>query len=304
MYPRDVSWDSLRFGVEIEFVEADPAAVSLLPGWTMDTDERQRVLSGADSGGELKPGKLTWTERDQIAHMFEALVRVGGAVNWSCGLHVHVGLDPWGAGILEPLIEAALDTHDALHALFQTAPHRDVFAPPLTAAQRDAWREGPCEAALRHHGNPLSARCGVNVAAWYDFGTVEFRYPNATLVPEEVCRTVELCLRWVAAVGRGESLPTDAHDLVRSLGAPASGYPPPHAEPLWHRHESLLTEVLRPVLQPLIASKVPDAQILFVRPTTEGCFMAKTDRSGQGNHRFFFQPHTLGFTLTSFEEAD
>jgi hypothetical protein len=165
----------------------------------MDTGESQRLLSGGWSGAEVKPTKLAWGDRAEIGEMFQALRVAGGSVNWSCGLHVHVGLEPWGEDIVLPLLDASLANQDALRELFQTPQHRMLFAPALTAAQRDAWLAAPGEDQIRHIGRPQSARCGVNVAAWYDFGTVEIRYPNATLDPDAACRTVELCLRWVAA---------------------------------------------------------------------------------------------------------
>ena len=304
MWPREVPWDALRFGVEIEFVEADPAAVALVPGWTMDRSEQQRVPSGAYSGAEAKPGKLAWAERHQIGVMFDGIVAAGGAVNWSCGLHVHVGLEPWGFDVVGPLVDATLATQGGLRALLQTAQHRGLFTPDLTPALRDAWRADPDdEDALRHRGRPQSSRCGVNVAAWYDFQTVEIRFPNATLDPDPAYRTVELCLRWVAAVGADRVLPTDAAELAAALGAPDTGYPPPHPEPIWHQREELLTELLAPVLQPMISAEVPGAQILFVRPTAEG-FYAKTDRGNRDNHRFWFRPHAGGFCLERFEHVD
>lgn len=304
MWPRDAPWDSLRFGVEIEFVQADPASVSLPPGWTMDTSEQQRILSGAYSGAEAKPGKLTWGERGQIGSTFAALREAGGAVNWSCGLHVHVGLEPWGRDVLAPLVDAALATQGALRTLLRTAPHREVFAPDVTPALRDAWRVDPDhDDALRHRGSPLSSRCGVNVAAWYDFETVEIRFGNATLDPDAAYRTVQLCLCWVAAVGADRALPSDPAELAATLGVPRTGYPPPHPEPVWHERERALTELLRPVLQPMIAAEVPGAEILFVRPTAEGLY-AKTDRGNRDNHRFWFRPHAGGFALVRFERAE
>lgn len=303
VWPREVAWDSLLFGVEIEFVEADPAAVRLVPGWTVDTGESQRVLTGDWSGAEVKPGKLAWADRKQIGAMFRALQAAGAAVNWSCGLHVHVGLEPWGEEILLPLIDAGLATQDALRELLQTPPHRMLFAPPLTAAQRDAWLAAPGEDPLHHVGRPQSSRCGVNVAAWYDFETVEIRYPNATLDPDAAYRTVELCLRWVTAVGAGVALPSHAAGLAAALRVPATGYPPPHTEPVWHRREELLTELLFPVLQPVVEARVPGAEILLVRPTPEG-FLVKTDSGNRVNHRFMFHPHVDGFTLLWVENAE
>lgn len=149
MWPLDVPWDSLSFGVEIEFVEADSAMVTLVPGWTMDRTEQQRVLSGAYSGGEAKPGKLTWAEREQIGAMFEAIADAGGEVNWSCGLHVHVGLEPWSFDIVGPLVDAALATQGALRELLHTAEHRGVFTPRQPPLLVSAARRGLRPRALR-----------------------------------------------------------------------------------------------------------------------------------------------------------
>ena len=300
VWPRDVAWDELRFGVEIEFVDADPAAVALVDGWTMDPDERQRAMSGQASGGEVKPGKLRWRDRGEIGETFAALRAAGADVNFSCGLHVHVGLEPWGADILLPLIDAALTTQDALRQLLETAEHRRLFAPPVTAAQRTAWLAAPGEDPLRHVGRPQGARCGVNVAAWYEFSTVEIRFPNATLDADAAYRTVQLCLRWVAAVGAGRALPSRPMALADALGVPATGYPPPHPEPAWHRREEALNELMIPLLQPLVTTHAPDAWILLVRATPEG-FVAKTDSGDRLNHRFVFAPGADGFVLRSVE---
>lgn len=303
MWPRDVPWDSLRFGIEFEFVGADPEKVELVPGWTMDTGESQRALSGDWSGAEIKPGKLVWADREQIGKTLDALRAAGGDVNWSCGLHVHVGLDPWGADILLPLIDAALTTQVALRELFQTPSDRLLFAPAVTQAQREAWIATPGEDALNHAGRPQGSRSGVNVAAWYEFETVEIRFPNATMDPDEACRTVELCLRWVAAVGAGRTLPSGASELAAALDVPETGYPPPHPQPLWHKREEQLTELLFPVLQPLVEAEVPGAEILFVRPTPEGLYV-KTDLGDRTNHRFMFRASADGFELLWMQAVD
>jgi hypothetical protein len=300
VWPRDVDWQTLQFGVEIEFVEAEPEAVKLLPGWVLDTDESQRVLSGGYSGAEIKPTRLRWPDRDQIGQTFAAIEAAGGAVNWSCGLHVHVGLEPWGEAMLRPLLDGAIATQGALRELFRTAEHRMMFCPDLTPAMRDAWVGDPREEALLHRGRPQSHRCGVNLAAWYGVQTVELRFPNATLDADEACRAVELCLRWVAAVGAGRELPTAASELAATLGVPAHGYPPPHPEPVWHQREEQLTRVLLPVLQPLVEARVPGAEILVIRPVPEG-FLVKTDKGDRVNHRFLFRVTPEGFALERVE---
>ncbi|MDB4896982.1 MAG: hypothetical protein JWN15_3244, partial [Firmicutes bacterium] len=232
MWPLIVDWQQLRFGVEFEFVAGDPTAVLLLPGWTMSLDEHQVDDTGCDSGSELKPPPLRWQEREQIREMLDRLRATGAQANWSCGLHVHVGLEPWGESAVSPLLDAALICHGALQALLQTAEHRLIYCRPVVPAMRAAFAANPTRTALVHRGRPQSHRCGINTAAWFDIGTVEIRYANASLEYDEAIRTIEFCLRFVAAVGAGQQLPAHATELAAALGAPIDGYPSPTSVPL------------------------------------------------------------------------
>jgi hypothetical protein len=92
-----VDWKDLKFGFEIEFTGGVPEEVELLPGWEMSLDERQIDETGAESGSELKPPPIVWEQREQIREMLSRLRAQGATANWSCGLHVHVGLEPWGS---------------------------------------------------------------------------------------------------------------------------------------------------------------------------------------------------------------
>lgn len=277
MWPRSIDWKALRFGVEFEFVGADPKAVELLPGWMMALDEHQYDESGRESGSELKPPPIRWEDRAQIRQMLDRLRALGAEANWSCGLHVHVGLEPWGQEILLPLIDAALSCQAALRELFQTPEHRMVFCPPVTPEMRERYLASPERPALVHRGRPESHRCGINAAAWFDIGTVEIRLPNGSLEYETVMRTVELCLRLVAAVGAGRSLPGEAAALAEALGAPACGYPPPVPAPLWHHERLWLEDALIPSLAPIVEKLVPEGEILHIRPVPSGLLVAVED---------------------------
>lgn len=270
MWPFTVHWQQLRFGVEFEFVEGDPTAVSLLPGWIMSFDEHQVDETGRDSGSELKPPPMSWQEREQIREMLARLRATGAEANWSCGLHVHVGLEPWGQVIVPPLLDAALRCQGALQSLLQTSQHRLIYCPPVIPAMLTAFGSDPGHEALVFRGRPQSHRTGVNTAAWFDIGTVEIRYANASLDYDEVMRTVELCLRFVAAVGAGRQLPARAIELVAALGAPTHGYPPPTPAPLWHHERMWLEELFIPLLDPLVQREVPGGEILHIRPTATG----------------------------------
>lgn len=290
-----IDWKDLRFGVEIEFVGGSPERVELLPGWIMSLDERQIDDTGAESGSELKPPPIRWADREQIREMLKRLQATGARANWNCGLHVHVGLEPWGQEVLPRLLEAALLYQDAMQELLNTGDARLPFCPSVTREMYDRFMSDPGEAALCRKGRPQSHRCGINLAAWYDIGTVEIRYANGSLDYDEVINTVELCLRFVAAIGAGRRLSSDPRRLAIELGAPAGGYPLPTPAPHWYRERIWLEDALVPILAPLARGLVPDGEILYVLPRPEGLLVAIEDGEG----RLF--KHLLRMTSAGWE---
>jgi len=285
-WPLEVEWTDLRFGVELEFVGDKPDERELPPGWTLHPEELLFDERGARSGAELASPPLAWDERESIRLAAERLKRSGAYVNWSCGLHVHVDLSAWGETIVAPLLDAALRTQDALRRLFRTAGHRLLFCPPVTPEMRARYAANPGSPALHNPGRPQSHRCGINVRAWYANGTVEIRYANGTLDYGEIARTVELCLRWTAAVGAGRMLPDEPEALARALGAPSDGYPPPLEPPLWHLERMWLEDMLIPVLAPLVGERMPDGEIHTIRPAMGGRLIVEAE-DGEGRVRRF-----------------
>ena len=297
-YPLNVDWKSLRFGVEIEFVEGKPLEVELPAGWSMLTNELQVDERGMPSGAELTSPPLAWSEREQIRLMTERLKRCGAAANWSCGLHVHVDLSAWGESIIAPLLDAALGTQDALRRLMRTADHRLVFCPPVTPEMRARYAAAPGSLALHNAGRPQSHRCGINARAWYDIGTVEIRYANGSLEYDEIVRTVELCLRWTAAVGAAKALPGEPEALACALGAPADGYPPPLDPPLWHLERMWLEDALVPVLAPLVTERMPDGEIHTIRPEPGGRLLVEAEDECGAIRRFIARTSARGWELS------
>lgn len=281
MWPQTLDWKQLRFGVGIEFVGGRPEEVELLPGWTMALDERQLDEAGEQSGSELQSPPMRWDDREHIREMLRRLQAQHAAANWSCGLHVHVGLEPWGLPIVLPLLQAAVARQDALRQLLRTSEHRMLYCPPVTEDMITRYTIAPGRSALRHLGRPQSHRCGVNAAAWYDIGTAEIRYANGTLDADEVLRTVELCLRFIAAVGEGRSMPDGPAELAAAIGAPADGYPPPLAPPLWYRERRQLEDALIPILAPEVDKLVSGGEILDIRPAPEGLIVTVEQPGGK-----------------------
>lgn len=289
-------WEKLRFGVEIEFVGGDPERLELLPGWNMALDEQQTDESGEDSGSELQSPPLLWEQRGQIAVMADRLKQQGASVNWSCGLHVHVGLERYGEAILLPLLDAALHSQHDLQELFDTSPHRMIFCPPVTADRVSRFRMTGDPETLHNSGRPQSHRFGINIRPWFEIGTVEMRYANGSLEAEEICRATELCLRFVAAVGAGSRLPADPQELAEVLGAAAGGYPPRCEPPKWRREQIWLDEMLIPVFAPLVEPLIPGGEIHHLRPEPGGMAVYVEDSSGSLS-RLFFRAAACGWEL-------
>lgn len=299
MWPENVDWQTLRFGVEIEFIGGQPRQVALLPGWNMALDEHQVDGDGCESGSEMQTPPLRWSDRAEIGTMLARLRATGAEVNWSCGLHVHVGIEAWGQDLVLPLVDAALAMQDGLKTLLRTPEHRLIYCLPVIPAMRERYMAAPVRDSVVRKGRPQSHRCGINAASWFDKGTVEIRYPNATLDEAELLRTVELCLRFVAAVGAGLSLPAEAGELARALGAPEEGYPAPRPAPLWQREQAWLEAALIPVLAPMCEGLVPEGEILEIRPVPGGALEVAVEDPANRLHRFHFTPGPAGWAVWS-----
>ena len=298
MWPLRIDWKALKFCVEIEFVGGLPEGLELLPGWTLSLDERQLDEDGTESGGELRTPPITWKEREQIRTMLSRLRERGARSNWGCGLHVHVDLQPWGAEIIFPLAKTALFSQEALRDLLQTSEHRLLYCPPVTERMLERYRKNPDRAAFHRPGRPQSHRCGINVAAWFDIGTVEIRYANGSLDYGEVMRATECCLRFVAAVGAGARLPDSPLELASAIGAPLSGYPPAKLAPQWYRERIWLEDLLIPVIEPLVQKRVPGGDIHHVTPAPKGLKVAA--ETPDGNMTVF----TIRPTQTGWEFSE
>lgn len=301
MWPKQVDWQDIKFGVEIEFVGGDPEAVELLPGWTMALDELQIDETGSESGSELQTPPLLWKEREQILKMLTRLKEQGARVNWSCGLHVHVSLEAWGSDILLPFLEGALKCQDALQELLRIGDHRQIFCPPVTQEMVQKFMLHSNESSLRHQGRPQSHRCGINLSSWFDICTVEIRYANGSLDYQEILNTIECCLRFVSAIGSNKQLSSKPLELAKEIGAPPEGYPAPLSVPQWFKERTWQEEILTPILHSYVTELIPDGEIHHILPRPEG-FLVAVESSDEKLHKFLFQPPSIGWKVLGYSE--
>lgn len=294
MWPKTVHWKNLKFGIEIEFIGGEPEQLELLPGWVMSLDELQIDETGAESGSELKPPPILWEERKQIEVMLTRLKEQGATANWSCGLHVHIGLEPWGQDIVLPLLDAALLYQNSIQTVMNTSEHRLLFCPPVTQEMRQRFITNPSPEAILHKGRPQSHRCGINLATWFEIHTVEIRYANGSLDYNEMLNTIEFCLRFVAAIGAGHKLPSDPGAMAMELGVAANGFPPAIPPPRWFKERSWLEDLLIPILKSHAADLIQDGEIHHIVPVPEGLLVAIENSDGKLS-KYIFRPPADGW---------
>lgn len=98
---------------------------------------------------------------------------------------------------------------------------------------------------------------------------------------DEVLNTVELCLRFVAAVGEARTLPSDPRSFALALGAPVVGYPAALVPPKWFQERMWLEDSLIPALSQLAVKLVPNGEIHHILPVSDGFLVAIEDADGQ-----------------------
>ncbi|MBI4138908.1 amidoligase family protein [Candidatus Uhrbacteria bacterium] len=250
MPPRSVArpsdWRDLRFGIEIEFINARRGDIELLPGWEFHTedslyDDRGQAVPTYDEdsllGGEIVSPPLGWDDIRQIEIMLRRIRAAGGKANWSCSTHIHVEIAPWGEAVLGKFIDAAYRSEHALRGLVQTPPHRIIYTPPTTLAIKQAFHAATSSAARRRaliYGPlPYSWRGGINLQSFWKHGTVEYRLANGSLVFRQVERAIRLFMAFTAAVLAGKRTAETSAALADQLGIPTRGYPPRRSAPRW-----------------------------------------------------------------------
>lgn len=239
-------WQTLRFGLEIEFINARIADIELLPGWTFHAEDSLYDDTGQNvpdfvepnvQGGEVVSPPLSLKDLHSIEITLNRIRNAGGKVNWSSGVHVHVEIKSWGEKSLILFLEEALNSESAIRDLLDTAHHRYLYNVPTTRRIVNAFIRArdtvTRQRALTYGPHPFSQRGGINLHSYWKFGTVEFRFANGSLNYQEVKRVITLYLKYTAAILEKREIPDTPVALAKSLGVPATGYPAPKSAPRW-----------------------------------------------------------------------
>jgi hypothetical protein len=183
--------------------------VSIKTERKIESGEYESTLSSAYSV-ELVSPKLEYSEMGKLQDAVATLRGIGANVNKSCGVHVHVDGKNHNAQTLKNLMGIMHSKEDLIFKALDVNPCRaakycqPVLEPVLLAARRekrltlaklrDIWYEDACSQwrALAHYDK--SRYRALNLHAFFNKGTVEFRMFNSTLDDGEIKAYATLAL--------------------------------------------------------------------------------------------------------------
>lgn len=179
--------------------------------WTVLDDDSLRAPFA--SRGELVTPPLRELELPLVATLATALRDAGASVNESCGLHVHVGIAGCGVEHLNRLVDLVERWEPAV--LDRVLPSRRQFAGPLDprfmagfrarrpAALEEFWELWYGDSGWRSRRDRYDAvrYRGLNLHSFRRLGTVEFRYFNGTIDPEQILDHARSCSSLIEQAG-------------------------------------------------------------------------------------------------------
>lgn len=168
------------------------------------------------NGAEVVSPILTYSDIPQLQEICRALRRNGATVDHRCGIHVHVGAQPFNAKSLGRLVSYWNRQELILQQMFNCRPGRfGHWARPVDAAflaEVENRRPGNLDQLNRawygrHNPSPQhydgTRYHGLNLHnVWYR-GTIEFRTFDATLHAGKVKAYVQFCLAMANKALRG-----------------------------------------------------------------------------------------------------
>jgi len=250
--PKKVHMKDLKFGVEIEFIDASMNDVSDqiqetlrnagTPGW-FPHGNWNVVFDGSlydDCGecgeeycGEVVTPPLQYGDIPLLQTVVRELRKIGASVNNTCGVHVHVEsrhLDERGLARLfnlvkrhETLLYTALEVKGSRSKSFcRRLPAR--ISNRIRDRKKEFYRPGKDPMPEIWYGSEEAARCesrehyhstryyGLNLHSHWFRGTVEFRFFNGTLHAGKIRSYVALALALTAKAIQGNGT-GNGHEL-------------------------------------------------------------------------------------------
>ncbi len=155
---------------------------------------------------ELVTPILKYEDIDLLQEMVRGLRKAKAVVNYSCGIHVHLGAKDHTARTLKNLTNIMASKENLIYRALQVGGDRETYCKKTEQrflrdinqksvdsieAVRKIWYGGNDEAHM-HYSN--TRYHGLNLHSVFSKGTVEFRMFNSTLHAGKVKSYIQLCL--------------------------------------------------------------------------------------------------------------
>lgn len=226
----------LTFGIELEFVDIRTVFLRKRTpsGWECQGDNSLQNTDGSWSnhfnpmslGSEIKT--IGGYDRDeliaQIPGIYETVADMGGAVNKTCGLHVHVGIEGSSPDLILPLMRYFASSPSFGKTVGASAKRRGRQCMRVTAKEvqmvaetihdLEALSKISARAPFQHvHLRQLE----VNVLSLLHHGTVEYRAFNQTMNPDLAINCIRYADEVTLAALAGSSFPLPSYPLPEAL---------------------------------------------------------------------------------------
>jgi len=153
---------------------------------------------------------LGYKDLETLQELVKVIREAGGFVNYSCGLHCHVGAKGLTAKAAVNLLKMVASKQDLIYKALNIDEDREEYCKKFTeefmkelvsrnpqdgSELASVWYDEPIERAEREHEHYDASRYHmVNLHALFTKGTVEYRMFNSTLDGREVKAAVQFCL--------------------------------------------------------------------------------------------------------------
>lgn len=228
------------FGVECEFFGITPqAAVDALAAvgvsaiyagythaitadWKIVTDVSvTKTGTGVGRGLELVSPILSGANGlAEAAKAVKALLSIGGKVDKSCGLHVHIGMDGLNGSQIMNVFDLYAANQNHINGVVARSRHSNRYCKPQSnipnyeRGRYDAIRSLNGNHEIREGVRALDRFVAVNLTSYAKYGTVEFRQHQGTLNGEKLTSWVKFLLAIVEKGAAGHSANAGSFDAL------------------------------------------------------------------------------------------
>ena len=170
-----------------------------------------RVNNSDDYAVELVTPILNYDDIETLQEVVNTVKKAGAVVNESCGLHVHIGANDFGAKQLKNLLKYVASREELFYSALNVYESRKRFCRPTNERiLKEIIAKNPKTleefANIWYSGSPSRVDCHYddsryticNLHSFFNHGTIEYRIFNSTLDTGEIKAYIQFCLALTA----------------------------------------------------------------------------------------------------------